>query len=763
MKLKYTILTLVLFFITANIVAQERTYVFFKDIDNVYNTEGTIISNGIDDGYWAPLNTNGFFTENLLKSGYDAFFASGKSLTNFEVAVFYMGNQPLQYSGVSSGRRIVTEIKNMLDIGKRVILIGNFLLYWAFDPGSNQRDPEVQQFFADYLGIDQNAYLGMLQTCTISGNSWTPKHFTIKAFDADEVTKGYPKRCNIAASENNVDPMFPWRSRPYIEAIDGTRLPETTIPCEFFTWKCDYPDIYVYEPTDTIIGVRVQKPSSNPAQDSKIMFWSTGFEVAAASTYMPYFMEELWYAMIWCTSDLPQPGPRLEFNVNPLEFGTIAVSDSLTKEVKITNKGTETLEIYDMYLDDPSYSGFTVETDELEVTLEPGEYVYVPIKFKPEAEEYLEDYFNVVSNAFEGDLLSIEVNGYGGKKPEAGPRLAVISNVLDFGTIAPNEKDTLDIEMINPGVAPLFIMQKFYWPRENQPPFMYATGYEWSITIQPGTDTIRRSIKFAPTGAVGTFYDTIGIVPYNAVNYKEDTLWIYLKGISRGGDTDAAITLTSTDLMIDSTELGQQSSSDFTIENMGTKLLYIYKLELEDNFGGVFKLLDKNDEDFSEQLPWALWLNGPQKKRKVKVEFTPKEAKTYNGKVLIELMDEMDNPITELNSEVSITAIAKDTAQGIGVVEEGTSQNGILSVKAIPNPITGASTLFFTINSFSEVNLQLYLVDLLGNKIKEFKTGRVSSGDYGIPFKTDDLSSGMYYIVGSANGDIVRLPLAVIK
>ncbi len=761
MKLKYAMLMLVMFFFTANLFSQEKIYVFFDDIDNVYNTEGTIISNGIDEGYWEPLNINGFFTPNLSKTGYSAFFNAGKSLTDYQVAVFYMGDKPLQYDA-GTGRRIVSQIKGMLDIGKRVILIGNFLLYWAFDPQSNQRDPEVQGFFADYLGIDQNAYLGMIQAFTQSGQTITFKPFSIKAFDGDDVTKGYPKICNMAASENNVDPMFPWRSRPYIEAIDGNRLPETTIPCEFFTWQHDQTDIYVVPPTDTIIAVHVQKESSNPVQDSKIMFWSTGFEVAAASSYLPHFQEELWAAMIWCTSDLPKPGPRLEFNVNPLEFGTVAVEDSLTKEVKITNVGRDPMEIYDMYMDDP-YSGFTIETDELTAELEPGEYVYVPIKFKPGAEEKHEDYFNVSSNAYNGELLSIEVNGFGGKKPEAGPRLAVVSNVLDFGTIDPSDKDTLDIEIVNPGVAPLFIMQKFHWPRENQPPFMYATAYQWSITVQPGNDTVRRSIKFAPTGTAGTFYDTIGIVPYNAVNYKEDTLWIYLKGIARGGSSDAAITLTSDELMIDSTELGKQGSSEFTIENMGTKLLYIYQLELENDYGGALKLLDKNDEEFTEQLPWALWLAGPQKKRKVKVEFNPKEVKTYNGKVLIKLMDEMDNPLPELNSEVYVTAIAKDTAQGIGVIEEGTSRNGILSVKAVPNPLSDFSTLFFSVNSSSEVNLELYLMDLLGNKVKEIKTGKVASGDYRIQLNTAGLPAGMYYILGSANGDFVKLSVAIVK
>jgi hypothetical protein len=761
MKLKYTFLLLAILLVTSNLFAQnKKLYVFFDDIGVVTNDQGQPITaqgysgTGTDFIYWEPLLThNNFFTPNLLKTGYSAFFSSGKKLTDYEVAIFYMGDNPLQWDG-GTGRRVVREIKTMLDAGKRVILIGNGLLFWAFDPASTYRDTEVQNFFADYMGIDQNAYLGRINTMA---SATTYKPFGIKAIQGDPVSYGYKKACNVCQAENSLQALCPWRPRPWIEGINGKRIPDSTEVMEFFTWVYSPEGLNVVSPTDTVIGVHVQRTSADPAQNSKIVFWSTGFEVAAASFYMPNWQEELWYALHWCTTDLPKPGPRLEFNVDPLEFGTVPVDDSLTKEVKITNVGRDPLIIDDMYIEDP-YSGFTLQTNELQLTLDPGEYVYVPIKFKPKAEEYFSDYFTVESNAYNGKILSIEVNGYGGKKPEQGPRLAVVSNKLDFGTIGPYDIVTLEVEMTNPGVSPLFIMQSFYWPTVGKRSFQYAENYQWSITIQPKIDTVRRKIKFTPLGKTGTFYDTLGIVPYNAVNYKDDTLWVYLKGISRAGSSDASISLTANELTTDTTNLGEFAYTNFTIQNTGTKKLYIKKLQMEDDFGGVFKIV-KNDDDETFppviELPIAAGAN----KKKVLVKFTPKEIKTYIGKVQIEIMDENENPLPDLNASVIVTGIVRDTST---IAVDDTKLNDMISLRAIPNPLNGMSTVYLNLNSNCS-DLKVTMVDILGNKVREYHLGAMERGEYSLPVNTAGLSSGMYYITASANGQTVKLSVAVVE
>jgi hypothetical protein len=767
MKKQYIILTLIIFIVSClsslDVYSAEKLYVYFDDIGVVVNHEGQAITYdgkpAADHIYWGPLlGHNNFFTPNLMKTGYAEFFSSGKNLTDYEVAIFYMGDQPLQYDG-GSGHRVVREIKNMLDAGKRVVLIGNQLLTLAFHEDSPLRDPEVQEFFADYLGVDQDAYFGAINTT--QGGQYKP--FGIKAIQGDDVSKGYKKACNVRQSENNLEPLHPWRYRPFVEAIDRTEMDSDVVMMEYYTPIYDATELNTAPITDIAMGVHLQRPSTDALQDSKIVFWTSGFEVAAASFYMPGWMEEIWYAVYWCSWDLPKPGPNLQFNVDPLDFGTIPVGDSLELEIKITNMGRDPLEIYDLYLDFPIESGFEVMTDQREYTLDPQESIYIPIMFRPSAEETFDDNLWVESNANNGNMLHIGVIGYGGKKPEPGPKLAVVSDHLDFGTIRPDEKDTMYIVLYNSGIDLLIIQEKFYWPNEKNPPFMYATGYTWPISLDPDDpdkDTAYVPIKFAPAGMQGTFRDTIGIMPYNAINFDEDTLWITLKGISGTGSSDAAISLTDTSLSIDSVELGKKGYTEFTIENTGTQILYIYELQMENDFGGVFKLLDKDDEDFQHELPWALWLGGPQKQRKVKIEFAPTEVKEYTGKALIKLMDEYDNPLPEWDSEVKVTAFGKDSTTSI---KDADALDALINMSVYPNPVSESAFIYYTLNLAKPANLKIYIVDIFGNKVLNIKDSQTEPGSYGININTKKLADGMYFIIAQTGVDIVKLPVVLIR
>jgi hypothetical protein len=760
MKNLYRLITTLLFAVVlmnVSAFSQDKLYVLFDDIDYVYNKDGTIISNGFDELYFKPLLTNNMFTENLLKIGYANFFNSGKKLTDFEVAVFFLGNRPLQYDA-GTGHKIVKEIKNMLNAGKRVILIGNVLLYAAFHPQSAYRDPEVQQFFEDYLGITQNAYLPLVTT---NGSTYTP--FGLKAPQNNPVGKGYQKVCNYAQGPGTCSPseLHPWRYTTYIDAILRKNLKKTTEgnsaeAMELFTWVSDWWNTSSISYSDTLAGLNVQNPSTDPVQDSKLIYWSTGFEIASGCGSIPNWTTELWYAMIWCTSDLPKPGPNIAFSTDPLDFKTVALEDSSVKTVTITNVGRETLEVYDLYDEDfVDKNVFRVLTKTKSFDLKPGESQDIEIGFYPNEQIFYKEYFTVESNAANGKTLGIELEGYGGKKPEAGPKLAVRSTTLNYGTIGPGESKDLNIVLLNPGTAPLFIMQKFHWPREMQPPFMYATPYEWSMTVDPG-DSLIRTVRFAPVGSTGIFYDTIGVVPYNAVNYKNDTLWIYLKGISGSIDTEANIAISTETLSIDSTEINKKSLIEFEIENTGTKIIYIKKLKMEDDFGGVFKLLDKNEEDFQHKIPMQMALVGPNKKRLFYVEFAPKEEKTYEGKVQIECMDDVNKPISNLDKEILVTAIGK---QGVSV--ENYTENENMSLEIIPNPVYDNAKIYYNIKNQS--NLELYIIDNLGNKVMNIMSGRLNSGAYIEELNLDKLSSGMYYIVAFNNAEVLKVPLVLIK
>jgi len=757
-KFKTTLILTISFLFSINLFAEEKLYVFFDDIDNVYDTGYQhIIQDGVKNLYFDPLLMNNYFTPNLLKTGYANFFNSGKNLLDFEVAIFWVGNRPLQYDA-STGHKIVREIKTMLDNGKRVIILGNALLAAAFAPNSQFKDPEVTKFLQDYLGITPQSYITMNTT---EGSHYKP--FGVKAVQGDPVTLGYKKVCNAIHGPDIGELLPPWRFTEWMDVVDMTKLDSTAfgtkaVMTEFLTWTWNWFDLDVTPQTNYAVGLRVQGPSKDPVQDYKVVMWTSGFEMACATQSMPDWQKELWFALKWCVDDLPKPGPNISFSVDPLDFGTVPISESKVEAFTIKNIGRETLEIYDIYTEGFASEGiFEIVTEDLTFNLEPGETKIIEVKFTPSEEMFYSEYLDVESNAANGTLQGIELNGWGGKKPEPGPKLAVASNILDFGTIKPGEKDTLDIKLTNTGTGPLYIMEKFYWPNELKPPFMYAHPYEWSIIIEPG-DTVVRSIKFAPSGMTGTFYDTIGIVPYNAVNYKNDTLWVYLKGVSSMTSGDASINLTTNYIEIDSVELGKTNKAPFEIENTGKIVLKISKLEMEDDFDGVFKLLDDDEEDFQHRLPLGLYLSGPSKKRLFYIEFEPKEPKIYQGKIIIEITDNEDNPIPELNQEISVVAIGKDTTT-VGVQEKFIYPNLILT--ATPNPASNYVKLNFS--TYSDTNLSIYIMDALGNTVKTIRKGKIEAGSYVENLDISNFASGNYSIVATISGETLRIPLIIIK
>ncbi len=771
MKSKYTILLsifLVIFsFVMRNdLKAAEKIYVMFDDIDEVYNTQGNVVN--LKDGtsardylYYKPLLVNNIYTPNLTKTGWANFWSSGKKLTDYEVAVFWMGNKPLQYS--AGGHRVVTEIKKMLDAGKRVILIGNLLLYYAFNQGSSQRDAEVQAFFKDYMGIGQDAYGGLI---TQSGGN--PIGFGCKAVQGDVVSKGYKKVCNAIHGPDIGEQLYPpWRFTGYVDVIQNDYVTinkdsSKAVKMEYVLDTYDWFEMDTASETNIDMGIHIQGPSNDLAQDYKLVYWTSGFEIACATQSMPDWTMELWYAMNWCTTDIPKPGPNLQFNVDPLDFETVAVADSSIKEFKIMNKGRETLEVYDIYLEGFAPSGiFNIVSKDLSFNLKSGESKYIAVKFTPSEEIYFNEYLDVESNAGNGSILGIELVGWGGKKPEPGPRIAVVNDTLDFGTLTPTGIDTAYLEITNTGVDLLIIQQRFYWPNEKMIPFMYATGVTWPISLDPG-DTSRTPFRFAPVGKTGTFTDKIGIIPYNAVNYLDDTLWVYLKGVSSNGSGGNQVSYTSTELSIDSTEIGKDGFAEFTIENTGKSIVYIKKLQMEDDFNGSFILLDKNDEEFQEKLPWAMFLAGPQKKRLVKVQFHPKVAGTFNGKINIEFMDGEDNPLPELSSQISVTAIGKDTS-AIGVEDNIINQLNPISLNIYPNPINETANLNYSLTANGNQNIEIFIVDVLGNKLKDLVNQNIGSGNYSQEITTNSIASGLYYVVARSGKYFVKKPILIMK
>jgi hypothetical protein len=98
-----------------------------------------------------------------------------------------------------------------------------------------------------------------------------------------------------------------------------------------------------------------------------------------------------------------------------------------------------------------------------------------------------------------------------------------------------------------------------------------------------------------------------------------------------------------------------------------------------------------------------------------------------------------------------------------GVPDEITSNDGVITLKATPNPMGENGTITYSLNTANTGSFRMYLMDMSGRTVMDLVSGSVPSGTHTYEFNTSALSSGTYVIVARHNGSIVNLPIVIAK
>ena len=91
------------------------------------------------------------------------------------------------------------------------------------------------------------------------------------------------------------------------------------------------------------------------------------------------------------------------------------------------------------------------------------------------------------------------------------------------------------------------------------------------------------------------------------------------------------------------------------------------------------------------------------------------------------------------------------------------SSDGLIEIKASPNIFSESAIIDYSLKSSTSSLFNLYLVDLAGSKILDLVNSSHGMGSYQAELKTEGLSAGTYFIIGSTGKSIVKLPVKVIK
>ncbi|MDF2437541.1 MAG: hypothetical protein K0Q95_1917 [Bacteroidota bacterium] len=93
-----------------------------------------------------------------------------------------------------------------------------------------------------------------------------------------------------------------------------------------------------------------------------------------------------------------------------------------------------------------------------------------------------------------------------------------------------------------------------------------------------------------------------------------------------------------------------------------------------------------------------------------------------------------------------------------GITEEAKIET---SLENYPNPFSASTTISYSVSQ--DATVEIYVMDLLGNRVGSIENSRISSGQYTRSWNADHLSSGMYLLQMKVNNDLVTKKIVITK
>ncbi len=721
MKLKSTIFALFVIFLigsfTNDVMAKKKYYVVFDNFEEdiqIDMGDGTFRTL-VEHLYYVRLSEDeilGPYAE--MKPFSPATFAS-RAITEYDVAIFPLGDVPLQAS--YNGIKIIDKVKEMLDAGKGVILIGRQYMTQAAADGT------VRSFLNQEVRINNNRY----ETSTKSGNTTTFVRFDLKAVEDDPVGQGYVKVCNTKYQENNSEmaPPFMW-----YESADFFTINQSSMATGFDRVHPADDELYA--------GARW-----NNTKGGRMVFWSVGFDVAT-KIHDDKFGTNLINAVHWITERMLKPEQWIQPEINRINFEKVDPGEYKVDEVRIRNYGKEDLTITNTYIENffSDEGVYTIEdggvSPDNPLVLEPNEFTTIKVRFTPPAEDIFEDALIIESDAFNTNSLTISLDGQGGEQVEKGPRISEYDFPVDFGDVYVGEVVDKDIPVTNTGNVSLMIFTLDTTLNEGGA-FLYRKSVSTPIVLKPG-ETYNIPMRFFPLAGDADYHGLIKITS-NANNV--DTSYIELIGQTLPDKSGPEAKVETKDIVWG--QVVTEEDFSFEIESTGDMDLLVSDIFVDGNNEAqeVFNVIS----DRQASIP-------PGEVFEVTVRFEPKQNKKYAADLTI-------------ISNAKVNRIYYIPMFGEGIVsvnDDGEAElQDLFTMKASPAPVTGISSLNYTIQGNAGKHLNLYIANEAGNKVQTFVNSVKSPGMHSIEINADSFSSGAYYIIAEIDGKKSILPLLITK
>lgn len=296
---------------------------------------------------------------------------------------------------------------------------------------------------------------------------------------------------------------------------------------------------------------------------------------------------------------------KLKVSRTYLEFEDTQVGQSSQLEWTITNVGNAKLTVSSLTAPEGFSTDFSSWSSK---SLGPNESHTFNVTFKPtEAKDY-SGKMVLDSNASNNQNASFTIGGKG--VAAAGePKIGISPTSVQFGEVTVNTTAESEITITNKGDAPLVFSSI-----SNQDAFTTDFGSWSSKTLEAGQS---RKLKVFFKPAAARSYSASISIKTNASNAPDVAL-----PVSGTGVAGAKISTSSTIIEFPTTLTGLIEEVYWIIYNTGTDWLEVSSVTVPNGFS----------TDFSEWSPKRV---APGREHWFKVRFTPSQAKSYSGKLVI--------------------------------------------------------------------------------------------------------------------------------
>jgi hypothetical protein len=248
-------------------------------------------------------------------------------------------------------------------------------------------------------------------------------------------------------------------------------------------------------------------------------------------------------------------GVAIEISPSSVSFGNVAMGQSATKTLTLTNTGTEALSVSGISV---AGTGFTASGPHLPISLAAGQSTSISAVFKPTAGNADTGTITITSNAA-GSPSLVALSGTGTTATTAAA-LTVTPTTIAFGSVAVGSEQTQTVHVENTGNETATISKLA----------ISGTGVSVSGLTAPATlaagQTANLTVAYKPTAA-GTLTASLAIAS-NATNAS------VVVGINATA-TSSTLAATPSSVSFGNVVVGSDTSQTIRLQNIGTSQVTI--------------------------------------------------------------------------------------------------------------------------------------------------------------------------------------------